>query len=256
MPINKLGFSIQVNLMYNPMKMHAAFQYDQTFPPVRSAIVAPLLAPYTTVQPSRGDPETVFAREMGRRYRANGDGWGSMCRAADKLFLINGFSPGHLISLALSLKSNLTLCMSVNINKPSNPALKCHLLCRTWCQAREPIWWRGRFLCVFEIGSEGGKEKREILLSFQTSINTEQVQNGSGSKATLYIAAAKIHTRFWHSSSVLHSAIYIIPFYHSTLSIVNQGLVMCMPTYCYINAFQRVKSGERTSFHWGSLATL
>lgn len=77
-----------------------------------------------------------------------------MCRAADKLLLINGFSPGHLISLALSLKSNLTLCMSVNISKPSNPALKCHLLCRTWCQAREPIWWRGRFLCVFEIGSE------------------------------------------------------------------------------------------------------
>lgn len=44
-----------------------------------------------------------------------------MCRAADKLFLINGFSPGHLISLALSLKSNLTLCMSVNINKPLKP---------------------------------------------------------------------------------------------------------------------------------------
>lgn len=55
---------------------------------------------------------------MGRRYSANGDGWGSACRAADKLFLINGFSPGHLISLALGLKSNLTLCMSVNINKP------------------------------------------------------------------------------------------------------------------------------------------
>lgn len=44
-----------------------------------------------------------------------------MCRAAHKLFLINGFSPGHLISLALSLKSNLTLCMSVNINKPLRP---------------------------------------------------------------------------------------------------------------------------------------
>lgn len=56
---------------------------------------------------------------MGRRYGENGDGWDSMCRAADKLSLINGFSPGHLISLALSLKSNLTLCMSVNINKPS-----------------------------------------------------------------------------------------------------------------------------------------
>lgn len=84
-----------------------------------------------------------------------------MCRAADKLSLINGFSPGHLISPALSLKSNLTLCMSVNINKPSNPALKCHLLCRTWCQAREPIWWRGLFLCVFEIESEGGEKKKK-----------------------------------------------------------------------------------------------
>lgn len=55
---------------------------------------------------------------MGRGSSANGDGWGSACRAADKLFLINGFSPGHLIPLALGLKSNLTLCMSVNINPP------------------------------------------------------------------------------------------------------------------------------------------
>lgn len=142
------------------MKTQAALQANQICPLVQSAIIAPLLASYTTVQPSRGDMKPVFAREMGRRHWANGDGWGSMCRAADKLSLINGFSPGHLISLTFSLKSNLTLCMSVNINKPSNPALKCHLLCRTWCQAREPIWWRGRVLCVLEIRSEGWKEKK------------------------------------------------------------------------------------------------
>lgn len=115
--------------------------------------------------PSRGDSALAFAREMGHRYHTNGDGWGSMCAAADKLSLINGFSPGHLISLALSLKSNLTLCMSVNINKPSNPALKCHLLCRTWCQAREPIWWRGLLLCVFEMESEGTEKKSPALFS-------------------------------------------------------------------------------------------
>lgn len=118
-------------------------------------------------QPSRGDSALAFAREMGHRYHTNGDGWGSMCAAADKLSLINGFSPGHLISLALSLKSNLTLCMSVNINKPSNPALKCHLLCRTWCQAREPIWWRGLLLCVFEMESEGTEKIKKPCSLFR-----------------------------------------------------------------------------------------
>lgn len=116
---------------------HAASQYNQIFPLVSES--NQLSSLHSVVQPSRRGSAIVPAREMGHRYQANGDGWGSMCRAADKLSLINGFSPGHLISLALSLKSNLTLCMSVNINKPSNPALKCHLLCRTWCQAREPI---------------------------------------------------------------------------------------------------------------------
>lgn len=154
--------------MYYFMKTQIAFHYNQISLLVQSAIIVPLPASYTMVQPSRGDMKPVFAREMGRRHWANGDGWGSMCRAADKLSLINGFSPGHLISLTFSLKSNLTLCMSVNINKPSHPALKCHLLCGTWCQAREPIWWRGRVLCVFEIRSEGEKWKK-------WSINTEQV---------------------------------------------------------------------------------
>lgn len=118
-------------------KIHAASQYNQIFPLVSES--NQLSSLHSMVQPSRRGSAIVPAREMGHRYQANGDGWGSMCRAADKLSLINGFSPRHLISLALSLKSNLTLCMSVNINKPSNPALKCHLLCRTWCQAREPI---------------------------------------------------------------------------------------------------------------------
>lgn len=157
------------------METQIASQYNQISLLVQSAIIAPLLASYTMVQPSRGDMKPVFAREMGRRRWANGDGWGSMCRAADKLSLINGFSPGHLISLTFSLKSNLTLCMSVNINKPSHPALKCHLLCGTWYQAREPIWLRGQVLCVFEIRSEGEKGKRDTLLSFQWSIYTEQV---------------------------------------------------------------------------------
>lgn len=144
--------------------------YKQTFPLVSKSIISSIHASYTMVQQNRRDSELVLVWGMGRRYLANGDGWGSMCRAADKLSLINGFSPGHLISPALSLKSNITLCMSVNMNEPSNPALKCHLLCCTWCQAREPIWWRGLFLCVFDVESGGGGS-----CSFQTFINTEQV---------------------------------------------------------------------------------
>ena len=73
---------------------------------------------------------------MGDTHEENGDGCDLMCSTADKLFLINGFPTGHLSPFALSPKSNLALCMSVNINKPSNLALKYHLLCRTQCHSR------------------------------------------------------------------------------------------------------------------------
>lgn len=131
----------------------------------------PLFSPH---KPSFWTPKVVFAREMGRRYRENGDGWDSMCRAADKLSLINGFSPGHLISLALSLKSNLTLCMSVNINKPST--LHSNVIYCVAHGARQGSQFDGEdgsSVCLK--WGQRGEKSRQILLSFQTFIKTEQV---------------------------------------------------------------------------------
>lgn len=130
----------------------------------------PFFPAYTLV----ADTEAVFAREMGRRYGENGDGWDSMCRAADKLSLINGFSPGHLISLALSLKSNLTLCMSVNINKPST--LHSNVIYCVAHGARQGSQFDGEdgsSVCLK--WGQRGEKSRQILLSFQTFIKTEQV---------------------------------------------------------------------------------
>lgn len=119
---------------------------------------------------------------MGNRYRENGDGWDSMCRAADKLSLINGFSPGHLISLALSLKSNLTLCMSVNINKPST--LHSNVIYCVAHGARQGSQFDGEdgsSVCLK--WGQRGEKSRQILLSFQTFIKTEQVWKSPDSKA-------------------------------------------------------------------------
>lgn len=137
---------------------------------LKSAFFVP---PPLSVHPRCGR-DAVFAGEMGRRYRENGDGWDSMCRAADKLSLINGFSPGHLISLALSLKSNLTLCMSVNINKPST--LHSNVIYCVAHGARQESQFDGEdssSVCLK--WGQRGEKSRQILLSFQTSINTDQV---------------------------------------------------------------------------------
>lgn len=115
-----------------------------------------------------------LCQRNGPQIRRNGDGWDSMCRAADKLSLINGFSPGHLISLALSLKSNLTLCMSVNINKPST--LHSNVIYCVAHGARQESQFDGEdgsSVCLK--WGQRGEKSRQILLSIQTSINTEQV---------------------------------------------------------------------------------
>lgn len=146
--------------------MKQILQKKKTFPPFKSTF----FPAYTLV----ADTEAVFAREMGRRYEENGDGWDSMCRAADKLSLINGFSPGHLISLALSLKSNLTLCMSVNINKPST--LHSNVIYCVAHGARQGSQFDGEdgsSVCLK--WGQRGEKSRQILLSFQTFIKTEQV---------------------------------------------------------------------------------
>lgn len=142
---------------------------------LKTDLKSAFFVPPPSVHPRCGrDADAVFAGEMGRRYRENGDGWDSMCRAADKLSLINGFSPGHLISLALSLKSNLTLCMSVNINKPST--LHSNVIYCVAHGARQESQFDGEdssSVCLK--WGQRGEKSRQILLSFQTSINTDQV---------------------------------------------------------------------------------
>lgn len=198
---------------------------------------------------------------MGRRYSANGDGWGSACTAADKLFLINGFSPGHLISLALGLKSNLTLCMSVNINKPlkkktqknpgtqmspivsrAAPGKRANLTAGWWW------WWcccwgrgrgRGRGTLPWHVrnrvrrGRKG--KKREILpSSFQPSINAQPPVSKSLLMYRRRQGSSKITAHFlFFSPFRLYTWQPTLIHFPSTLCIVNRASAIYVRRYIY-----------------------
>lgn len=110
-------------------------------------------------------------------------------------------------------------------------------------------------LCVWN-RVRGGKEKREILLSFQTSINTAGIEQ-------LWFQRPIIYHRcqfMLHSGIVLHCyilqsehySIFLKPWVPPTLL----GLELCRLTRYYINANQWVNSDERASFNWRNLATV
>lgn len=202
---------------------------------------------------------------MGRRYSANGDGWGSACRAADKLFLINGFSPGHLISLALGLKSNLTLCMSVNINKPLKKNKKkprhSNVTHCVACGAGQESQFDGGVVVLLGEGQGQGEgdtsvarqkqgqerekgKKREILFSaihqrtaacFQKPVNVSPPPRLIQDHGTL---------SFFFSLPPLHLATYINPFPFN--------LVHCQPSLGYICVplYLLMRSSEPGAWRW------
>lgn len=193
---------------------------------------------------------------MGRRYSANGDGWGSACRAADKLFLINGFSPGHLISLALGLKSNLTLCMSVNINKPlkknkKNPRHSNVTHCVA-CGAGQESQFDGGVVVLLGEGQGQGEgdtsvarqkqgqerekgKKREILpSSFQPSINAQPPVSKSLLMYRRRQGSSKITAHFlFFSPFRLYTWQPTLIHFPSTLCIVNRASAIYVCRYIY-----------------------
>lgn len=166
-----------------------------------------------------------------------------MCRAADKLFLINGFSPGHLIFLALSLKSNLTLCMSVNINKPLKPRTQMSSIVSHMVPGEKANLMEGTVSpCVRNRVRRGRKEKKKKRNPALPILDIHQHRAGSRERLCFQKPVnVLLLPRFILDRGILFFRYYIyilqptLIHFTSTLGIVNRGSAIYV--YCCINAF-------------------